>query len=141
MLGLYRRIHSTELLLALDLNTTVEHIKKCKLNLFNRLINNTFTKEIIDNILNESASERIENSLLNDVNDLINIFDRNNWQANIDRKLIQLHIDYKKNKEQALVQQVRCELAAKFINHGKIEDLLKAYESDDYINIFDETNI
>ena len=72
-LGLFRRIHSTELFASLDILPTEEYIKKSKLNLFERLNKNDFTNAIIRNILHESRSKLIRNSLINDVNDLIDL--------------------------------------------------------------------
>jgi len=146
-LGLFRRIHSTELFLALNLKTTFCCIKRNKLNLFRRLINNEYTKEIISNVLIESEQNVVENSLLNDINDMIGIhknemLDTHAINQKIDRELMQLNNEPQNKSD--IVVELRHELNQLRINRAKIENLLQAYEvaEDNYEieNIFTETN-
>jgi len=134
-LGLFRRIHSTELFSALDLQPTIEYIKKSKLNLFIRLLKNDFTNKIIESIMVDSKTKLIENSLINDVNDLVPLV---NFKANhfsdtvkkIDEYLNKQGFNFNKFKnEDPLVLIIKEELSNRIINNKKIETILQAYET------------
>ena len=128
-LGLFRRIHSTELFSALDILPTTEQIKKNKLNLFYRLLDNQFTRDIVDNVLIESKVFLIENSLINDINDLVGTADMVNIKNSIDSYLNNQTIEFLKFKNTYLVNMIRNGLNNVVINKKEIENLLQAYET------------
>jgi hypothetical protein len=59
-LGLFRRIKSSELFLALRIMPSFESIKKSKLALFLRLCENEYTKTVIKNIIKDSKTTVIK---------------------------------------------------------------------------------
>ncbi len=61
-LGLFRRIYSSNIFKALGLETTVNIIKRNKITLFQRLLKNNYTKQIIYEIINESKSFKFNES-------------------------------------------------------------------------------
>jgi hypothetical protein len=126
-LGLFRRIHSTELFSALDILPTTEQIKRNNLNLFYRLLDNQFTRDIVDNVLIESKVFLIENSLINDINDLVGTADMVNIKNSIDSYLNNQTIEFLKFK--SVVNMIRNELNNVVINKKEIENLLQAYET------------
>jgi len=75
--GLFRRIRSTELFLALKLLPSIEMLKKNKLSLFLRLIANEFTNKVLENLLLESNVVEIQDSLVNDIIEIIKEYDEN----------------------------------------------------------------
>jgi len=106
-LGLFRRIHSTELFSALDILPTTEQIKRNKSSLFYRLLDNQFTRDIVDNVLIESKVFLIENSLINDINDLVGTADMVNIKNSIDSYLNNQTIEFLKFKSTYLVNMIR----------------------------------
>jgi hypothetical protein len=74
-LRLFRRIFSTSLFKALGLESTINIIRRNKITLFQRLLSNDFTSRLIQEIMEESKHKLIENSILNDVNELITLED------------------------------------------------------------------
>jgi len=83
----------------------------------------------------ESKTKLIENSLINDVNDLVPIV---NFQANhfsdtvkkIDEYLNKQGFNFNKFKnEDSLVLIIKDELSNRIINNKKIETILQAYET------------
>ena len=128
-LGLFRRIHSTELFSALDILPTTEQIKRSKLNLFYRLLDNQFTRDIVDNVLIESKVFLIENSLINDINDLVGTADMVNIKNSIDSYLNNQTIEFLKFKSTYLVNMIRNELNNVVINKKEIKNVLQAYET------------
>lgn len=146
-LDLFRRIHSTELFMALNLRPTSLCIKRNKLNLIRRLLNNEYTKEIILNILVESEQNLVENSILNDINDMIGIkkkdlLEIDELNQKIDKELMEISNEFQYKSD--TVVELTHELNQLRINKSKIENLLQAYEiaEDNYeiANIFIETN-
>jgi len=75
--GLLRRTRSTELFLALKLLPSIEMLKKNKLSLFLRLIANEFTNKVLENLLLESNVVEIQDSLVNDIIEIIKEYDEN----------------------------------------------------------------
>jgi hypothetical protein len=93
-LGLFRRIKSFELLLALRIMPSFESLKKNKLALFLRLCENDYTKTVI------------KDSLLNDIYELIS--EKTDIQPAPEFALNQLKLEFNFEKEKnELVQEVR----------------------------------
>jgi len=142
-LGLYRRIFSTELFLALDLNTTKNNIIKSKLKLYLRLMSNDYTNEIIRNVIIDSKSFIIENSLLNEIHGLIGTLYDEDVCLNVDNFLDSLRLDEHTKKQTEIIWELRNELNQVYLDHNKIEKILQSYEEKEYeyIDIFSETHL
>jgi hypothetical protein len=139
-LGLFRRIHSSELFLALDLFKTADQLIKNKLKFYKRLLINDYTKEVIDNIIIDSSSYQIENSILNEVHDLIEALD-DNVDENIYNKLNELTTQFNRDRQADLIWTLKNELNQQHLDCSKIELLLQAFEppDQDYIELLPET--
>ncbi len=66
-LKLSTRIKTTELLLALKILSTKQHIKQLKLAFFIRLTHNSYTRSIIEEILRNGNKKKITNSFINEI--------------------------------------------------------------------------
>jgi hypothetical protein len=135
-LGLFRRIKSSELFLALRIMPSFELIKKIKLALFLRLCENEYTKTVIKNIINDSKTTVIKDSLLNDIYEIISekidIQPAPEFDELINGSMFALNqlkreFNFEKEKNE-LVQEVRNQLNNKIIDRLKIEELLKTFE-------------
>lgn len=136
-LGLFRRIYSSNIFKALGLETTVNIIKRNKITLFQRLLKNNYTKQIIYEIINESKSTTIENSLINDVIDLIGLYDLDNMIALSDIFLNELKRQHKLRLENPVIAELEDLLSNRIINIDKIENLTSSYN----ISNFSQTNV
>ncbi len=133
-LCLFRRIKSTELFRALKILPPLDNLVKMKLNLFLRLAENQFTFGLIKNLIEESRTRTINNSLLNEIISLTNI-DLNNItiesiKIGVMVKLNEIHASKKQQEDNnILVSEIRTELLKNKIDTKKIEELLEAFEA------------
>jgi hypothetical protein len=128
-LGLFRRIYSSKLFKALDLETTVNIIKRNKISLFLRLLNNKYTETVIAELINESKSQLIENSLLNDINDLIGIGPIEEMKIKGDIFLNNIKVEHKKRLDDNVTAEISNLLNYRIIDKQKIENILSSFEN------------
>jgi hypothetical protein len=127
-LGLFRRIYSTHIFKALGLETTTNIIKRNKISLFQRLLNNDFTRSIINEIIVESKKTTIENSLLNDVIDLIGLDDLEIMNINSEIFLNEIKRQHKNRLLNPITAELDILLSNRIIDCEKIENLCNAYD-------------
>jgi hypothetical protein len=130
--NLFRRIKTTQLFNALRIQTPKDNLVKSKLSLFLRLIDNEFTLDVINNVIEESKTSLIGNSLLNEIISIIKSNELDNTIESIKNhvmiKLNEIN-SLKKYHESSteLVNEIRIELNKRVINTTKIEELLSAF--------------
>jgi len=143
-LGLFRRIFSTSLFKALGLESTINIIRRNKITLFQRLLSNDSTCRLIREIMEESKYKLIENSILNDVNELItledNLIDVNN---NCDVFLNEIKKEHKNRLNDPVIAELSMLLNKRFIDKNEIESLLSSYDKAEtnFQTILNETDI
>ncbi len=71
-LGLPSCLYSTELMLALKINTTVKTLQMHKVTLFLRLLTNVYTKKVILAVLSSGESRAIEDSFVMEIIKIVN---------------------------------------------------------------------
>jgi hypothetical protein len=69
--NLFTGIHSTELFLALGLDTTINLIKLNRIKLFMRLFNCNYTRNLLEALVEESTRYSISNTIISDVMDIV----------------------------------------------------------------------
>jgi hypothetical protein len=135
-IGLFRRIKSTELFLALKIMPSLVTIEKNKLSLFIRLCDNEMTKKILHELMDESKHKMISDSLINDIIDILNHYAQTSTSTTLNEirnacnstlnTIIKNHKFEMDNNELSII--VREELLKEVVMTEKIEFLLKCYE-------------
>jgi len=135
-IGLFRRIKSTELFLALKIMPSLVTIEKNKLSLFIRLCDNEMTKKILHELMDESNHKMISDSLINDIIDILNHYAQTRTSTTLNEirnacnstlnTIIKNHKFEMDNNELSII--VREELLKEVVMTEKIEFLLKCYE-------------
>ncbi len=136
-LNLYNRIHTTELFLALNMDTTVNTLMKYKLALFIRLCNNNYTRELLEEILAEGNRNIVEGTILNDVLDILELDEQSIDLAMIKSKCMEYCNGYKNRlkliiKDNEISQELKILLKDVYLNKLLIENILQAYDMEQY---------
>ena len=142
--NLFRRIKTTEFFHALRILSPKENLMKNKLSLFLRLVDNEFTLDLINNLIEESKNSIINNSLINEI---INIINKEDLEITIESLKLEVmsklnEINYNKNQHEnsnELTNEIRSKLSKSEINKTKIEELLSAFEPAIYENEYTDT--
>ncbi len=108
------------------------------------MVDNEFTLDLINNLIEESKNSIINNSLINEI---INIINKEDLEITIDSLKLEVmtklnEINYnKKQRENSneLTNEIRSELSKSVINKTKIEELLSAFEPASYENEYTDS--
>jgi len=138
-LNLYNRIHTTELFLALNMDTTMNTLMKYKLALLIRLSNNIFTNGVLNEILLEGKYNLVDGTFMNDVMDILDLDDGEFELENIKHSCMEYVNGYKNRLQNAInnnekSQELKMLLKNVYKNKLVIENLLQAYDMDHYDN-------
>jgi hypothetical protein len=147
--GLYTGIHSTELFLALGMDITENLVKLNRVKLFLRLVKCSYTKSILQSIINENEVYPVEDSIVNDIMDYVNCEAMDLEQMEeLSKQYVSTKVKSFKDemKENETVNYVR-QLLNKLPNSKmELETTLKAYDlniiqdDEEYVNINDLVN-
>jgi len=133
--NLYTGIKSTELFLAMGMDTTYNVLKINKLKLFIRLCKCEYTNELLQSIINEHAIYPVKDSIINEVMEITksSIMDLELLQESAKITINDMIKSFKQEKkENETVLNVRNLLQSLPKNKLKIETILKSYEYDYY---------
>ena len=121
---------------------SLEMLKKAKLSLLLRLLDNEYTMKVVENILKESQVLLVKDSLINDIIEIAhnNIDDLNDLTIDTLKiacttSLNELLRNYKHELDNnELVTNIRDEFLNENLNHKAIEELLKCFDQSDMEN-------
>lgn len=133
--NLYTGIKSTELFLAMGMDTTYNVLKINKLKLFIRLCKCEYTNELLQSIMNEHVIYPVKDSIINEVMEITksSIMDLELLQESAKITINDMIKSFKQEKkENETVLNVRNLLQSLPKNKLKIETILKSYEYDYY---------